>query len=180
MVVNGVKVILKGKYRRAGARKELEEKCRERIDDGLCEICISVEYPFSFERFLYPTMDDVKRMLLTKGVETNIAWVSAEGIKTSGWATTKIDDLATLVRNSYTSIVSEDILGKAVESLAVSLDTASTKVLQIPTIDVLVTRVRSAMGLLDVEVDRNGGRTNEESVRILKMAELTLVDAMIF
>lgn len=180
MVVNGVKVILEGKYRRAGARKELEEKCRERIDDGLCEICISAEYPFSFERFLFPTMDDVKRMLLNKGVETNIAWVSAEGIKTSGWVSTKIDDLATLVRNSYTSVVSEDILGKAVANLAVSLDVASKKVLQIPTIDVLATRVRGAMGLLKVEAGRSGGKMNEDSARVLKMAELALVDAMIF
>ncbi|RJS88710.1 hypothetical protein CW700_06995 [Candidatus Bathyarchaeota archaeon] len=154
ILVNGVKVILEGKYRRSGARRELEEKCRERIDEGLCEICISVEYPFSFEGFLHPTMEDVERVLLKRGVVANIAWISAEGIKTSGWVSAKIDDLATLVRSSYTSIVSEDLLGRAVMSLDASLKEATDRVLEIPRIDVLISRLKGAMGLLEVELGR--------------------------
>ncbi len=157
IVVNGVKVILEGKYKRASARKELEEKCKKRIDEGLCEICISVEYPFtpSFRSLFPPTMDDVEKMLLDKGVEVNIAWISAKGIKgikTSDWVEAKIDDLANIVRSSYTSIVSEDILNKAVESLATSLNRAAE--IMIPSIGVLVTRLKNAMGLLEIEVGR--------------------------
>jgi hypothetical protein len=153
IVLNGVKVILEGKYKRADARRKLEEKCRERINDGLCEICIAVEYPFSFEGFISPTMDDIERLLLSNGLlETNIAWVSPEGIKTSGWITTTINDLATLVRNSYTSIVGEDILGKAVNSLSSALDTVTENMLRIPNIDTVTRRVKSAIGLLELEV----------------------------
>jgi len=154
MVVNGVKVILEGKYSRAGARKDLEAKCKERIDDGLCEICISAEYPFSFEGFLHPNMDDVEKMLLVKGVEAHVSWVSAEGIRTSGWARLRIEELANIVRSSYTSIVSEDILGKAVARLAEALNMAAEKALQIPGIEALAVRMRSAMGLLEVEVGK--------------------------
>jgi len=151
MVVNGVKVILEGKYRKLGVKEELEAKCRERIDEGLCEICISVEYPQLPFRALYPTMNDVEKSLLGSKVESNVVWISAEGSRESGWMPVDIDDLATLVRNSYTAIVSEDILGKAVISLASALNMVAEKVVQLPNVDVLVTRVKNAMGLQEVE-----------------------------
>ena len=155
ILVNGVKVILEGKYRRAGARGELDEKCRERIDEGLCEICISIEYPFTFDSFLSPTMDDVERLLTGVGVYANIAWIAAEGVKRSGWMKAGIDDLANLIRGSYTSIVSEDILGQAVKSLSTSLAAATEKVMRIPDVHVLAERVRSAIGLHEVEVEKS-------------------------
>ena len=151
MVVNGVKVILEGKYRKLGVKEELEAKCEERIDEGLCEICISVEYPQLSFRALYPNMDDVERSLLSSKVESNVVWISAEGSRESGWMQVDVDELATLVRNSYTSIVSEDMLGKAVVSLASALNMVSEKVVQLPNVDVLVTRVKNAMGLQEVE-----------------------------
>jgi len=151
MVVNGVKVILEGKYRKLGVKEELEAKCRERIDEGLCEICISVEYPQLSFGALYPAMDDVEKSLLSSKVESNVVWISAEGSRESGWMLVGIDELATLVRNSYTSIVSEDMLGKAVVSLASALNAVAEKVVQLPNVDVLVTRVKNAMGLQEVE-----------------------------
>jgi len=151
MVVNGVKVILEGKYRKLGVKEELEAKCKERIDEGLCEICISVEYPQLSFRALYPNMDDVERSLLSSKVESNVVWISAEGSRESGWMQVDVDELATLVRNSYTSIVSEDMLGKAVVSLASALNMVSEKVVQLPNVDVLVTRVKNAMGLQEVK-----------------------------
>jgi len=150
MVVNGVKVILEGKYRRVGVKEELGEKCRERIDEGLCEICISVEYPQLSFSSLFPNMDDVEKSLLTTKMESNVVWISAEGSRESGWMSVGIDDLATLVRNSYTSIVTEDMLGKAVASLASTLNRVAEKVVQIPNVDVLVMRVKNAMGLQEV------------------------------
>jgi len=151
MVVNGVKVILEGKYRKLGVKEELGAKCKERIDEGLCEICISVEYPQLSFRALYPSMDDVEKSLLSSKVESNVVWISAEGSRESGWMLVGIDELATLVRNSYTSIVSEDMLGKAVASLAGALNMVAEKVVQLPNVDVLVTRVKNAMGLQEVE-----------------------------
>lgn len=151
ILVNGVKVILEGKYARAGARRELEEKCRERIDEGLCEICISIEYPFSFDSFLSPTMGDVERMLLGKGVQANISLVASEGIKSGGWIKVEIDGLANLIRNSYTSIVGEDLLGQAVESLSSSLSEATKKMMEISDTEVIARRVRTAIGLDRVE-----------------------------
>jgi len=151
ILVNGVKVILEGKYARSGARRELEEKCRERIDEGLCEICISIEYPFSFDSFFRPTMEDVEKMLLGKGVYANISLIASDGIKSGGWIKVEIDELANLIRNSYTSIVSEDILGQAVESLSSSLTEATKKLMEISDTDVIARRLRTAIGLDKVE-----------------------------
>jgi len=154
ILVNGVKVILEGKYRRAGARKELEEKCQERIDEGLCEICISIEYPFNFNAYLSPTMDDVETALTAKGVNANISWIAADGVKSSGWIKSDVDDLANLIRSSYTSIVSEDLLGNSVESLSKALKEATDRMMTLPDTDVLAERVKAAIGLHKVEVSK--------------------------
>jgi len=151
ILVNGVKVILEGKYKRAGARKELEKKCQQRIDEGLCEICVSVEYPFTFDNFLSPTMDDVENMLLTRDMDVNVSWLSAEGIKRTGWMSVGIDELANLIRISYTSIVGEDILGPAVESLKKTIEEATERLLRISNVETLAERVREAMGLHSAE-----------------------------
>jgi uncharacterized membrane protein YheB (UPF0754 family) len=62
------------------------------------------------------------------------------------------------VRNSYTSIVTEDMLGKAVTSLADTLNAVAEKIMQIPDAKVLVDRVKDAMGLLEAE----GGEEEDE------------------
>lgn len=157
MVVNGVKVILEGKYRQVGVKELLGEKCKERIDEGLCEICISVVYPRLWVGSLYPTMDDVEKSLLSAKVESNVVWISSEGSRASGWMSVNIDELATLVRNSYTSIVTEDMLGKAVLSLSKALGMVAEKIVQIPNVEVMVARVKDAMGLFEV------GKSVEES-----------------
>lgn len=150
IVVNGVKVILEGKYKRLGVREELGRQCRKRIDEGLCEICISVVYPQLSFGALYPAMDDVEKSLAAAKVESNVVWISAEGTSESGWLSVDIDDLANIARNSYTSVVTEDILGKAVVSLSSALNQVAEKMAQIPNLEVLVTRVKDAMGLLEV------------------------------
>ena len=150
MVVNGVKVILEGKYRRLGAKEELGAKCKERIDEGICEICVSAVYPQLSFGSLSPDMADVEGVLASAKIESNVAWVAAEGSQESGWMIVGIDDLATLVRNSYTSIVTEDMLGKAVVSLAGTLNTVALKILQVPNVDTLVKRIKGAMGLFEV------------------------------
>ena len=46
--------------------------------------------------------------------------------------------------------MSEDILGKSVARLAETLNLAAEKALQIPGIEALAVKMRSAMGLLEV------------------------------
>jgi len=153
MVVNGVKVILEGKYSRVGVKEELQAKCKERIDEGLCEICVSAVYPQLSFGSLSPNMADVERVLASSRIESNVVWVAAEGSQESGWMSVGIDDLATLVRNSYTSIVTEDMLGKAVVSLAGTLNIVAARIMQVPNVDTLVKRMKGAMGLFEVSKD---------------------------
>jgi hypothetical protein len=44
ITINGIKVILEGKFEASGIETVLEQQCIERIDEGLCEICIGVIY----------------------------------------------------------------------------------------------------------------------------------------
>ena len=56
-----------------------------------------------------------------------------------------INQLADLVRSSYTSVVSEDILGKAVESFASALQSAAEKLIASNPADVLATQISQIM-----------------------------------
>jgi len=56
LTVNGVKIIIEGKFDIPSAEAILDKQCIERIEDGLCEICIGVIYHEWVSISLSPTM----------------------------------------------------------------------------------------------------------------------------
>jgi len=161
LTVNGVKVIIEGKFTAPGIEAPLEKQCIERIEDGLCEICIGVIYSKMQPTTLTATMREVESMLLKAKFRALVSYVApAEfeqlsfvyvqspmppGLKKMGWHDVDINQLADLVRASYTSVVSEDILGKAVESFASALQTAVEKLMTSSPPEVLAAKISTIM-----------------------------------
>lgn len=161
LTVNGVKVIIEGKFAAPGIESVLEKQCIDRIEDGLCEICIGVIYSKMQPTTLTVTMKEVGSMLLRSKFHALVSYVApAEfeqlsldyaqspmppGLKKMGWHEVDINQLADLVRASYTSVVSEDILGKAVESFASALQMAVEKLISSSTPEVLAAKISSIM-----------------------------------
>ncbi len=161
LTVNGVKVIIEGKFVSSGVDSILEKQCIERIEDGLCEICIGVIYSKMQPATLTVTMKEVESMLLKSKFQALVSYVAqAEfeqlsldyvqspmppGLKKMGWHEVDINQLADLVRASYTSVVSEDILGKAVESFASALQTAVEKLMTSSPLEVLAAKISTIM-----------------------------------
>lgn len=161
LTVNGVKVIIEGKFASSGIESILEKQCIERIEDGLCEICIGVIYSKMQPTTLTVTMKEVESMLLKSKFQALVSYVApAEfeqlsldyvqspmppGLKKMGWHEVDINQLADLVRASYTSVVSEDILGKAVESFASALQTAVEKLMTSSSPEVLAAKISTIM-----------------------------------
>lgn len=161
LTVNGVKVIIEGKFVSSGIESILEKQCIERIEDGLCEICIGVIYSKMQPTTLIVTMKEVESMLLKSKFQALVSYVApAEfeqlsldyvqspmppGLKKMGWHEVDINQLADLVRASYTSVVSEDILGKAVESFASALQTAVEKLMTSSPPEVLAAKISTIM-----------------------------------
>ncbi len=161
LTVNGVKVIIEGKFAAPGVESILEKQCIERIEDGLCEICIGIIYSKLPSINLSPTMPEVKTELLKSKFQALVMYVAPpeteqltfeslesrlpRGLKKMGWHKVDINQLAELVRSSYTSVVSEDILGKAVESFASALQSAAEKLIASSPADVLATQISKIM-----------------------------------
>ena len=161
LTVNGVKVIIEGKFNGPMVETILEKQCVERIEEGLCEICIGVIYSKMEFASLTPSMKEVKANLLKSKFRALVMFVApAEfeqlsfesmssklppGLRKMGWHDVDINQLASLVRSSYTSVVSEDILGKAVESFASALQSAAEKLIASNPPDVLATKISKIM-----------------------------------
>jgi len=124
--VNGVRIILEGK--KPGSRSALLKQAEGRLDEGMCDICVMVEYAQVNIRTLGATQKDVKEALV-KG-RFNVAsmtfadrvglekWI--EGLKTepkSFQENVDFQDLVTYLMAVYEQAVSEDVLGPVVEKL---------------------------------------------------------------
>jgi len=124
--VNGVRIILEGK--KPGNRKELLRQAESRLDEGLCDICVMVEYAQVSIRTLGATQIDVKEALV-RG-RFNVAsmtfadrvglekWI--EGLETkpkSFQEDVDFQDLVTYLMTVYAQAVREDVLGPVVKRL---------------------------------------------------------------
>lgn len=162
LTVNGVRVIIEGKFATSGVESTLEKQCLDRIEDGLCEICIAIIYSRMPVTSLTLTMKEVEAKLLNSKFQALVAYVAppeAEqlalhfnteptippGLRKIGWYEVDINQLANLVRASYTSVVSEDILGKAVESFASALQSAAEKLITSNPPDALAAQISEIM-----------------------------------
>jgi hypothetical protein len=66
------------------------------------------------------------------------------------WNDVNINELANLIRASYTSVVSEDVLGKAVESFASALQKAAGELISGQSADVLAEQISKIMEIPEV------------------------------
>lgn len=112
IVLNAVKVILEGKFE--GHRNSVEQQCRKRIENGLCDIAIAVEYkkPPYKESSLELTLRKMKLSAKVHWLDWDTDW--QEDIS--------LNELVKMIRVAYTRAVSNDVVSKAVEELNETLD----------------------------------------------------------
>jgi len=142
ITINGIKVILEGKFEASGIETTLEKQCIERIDNGLCEICVGVIYTKAIYATLAPTMKEVEEKLKDSKFKALVVYLAPSdvqmkfddlqsplpiGVSKTGWHIVDLEELCELVRASYTAVVSEDMLGKAVNSFAAALQQGADK-----------------------------------------------------
>lgn len=73
IVVNGVKIIVEGKIG-SGKLKQAIEKCEERIDNGLADICVALEYIIPEDRLQIANHKEAKDTLLRS--RFNVVFIS--------------------------------------------------------------------------------------------------------
>ena len=135
MSVNGVNVVLEGKYSSATARKEVIGQCKERIEAGIAEVAVGVIYDEArVSGVLIPNQSEIRNLLENSILPTKIIKLGQEGEDEGsgnlGWNAVSIDDLASSIRDASNNVANEDVLASAVERIEKTVDKFSSKLLE--------------------------------------------------
>lgn len=144
LMINGVRIVLEGK--KPGMWAELEEKCRQRLDDNICDLCIMVEYldwagDASPIMSLAPTQTDIKRALLNGRFNMGVmSYVERVGLEKwlEGAPSKSLEvyreigfhELVSHIIAAYDRTVREDVLKPVIERLDGALKEFATNMKQ--------------------------------------------------
>jgi hypothetical protein len=136
MVVNGVNVILEGKYDSPSAREILRNQCKQRIDKGLAEVAVGIIYDANqISTILIADQKQIRNRLKKMPLVVKIWKLGQENESESpdelGWNTVTLDELVSIIRDAVHSVASEDVLAKAVEKIENGVDRMTSNLLQL-------------------------------------------------
>ena len=125
--VNGVRIIIEAK--KSGKRAELRKNCEARLDKGMCDICVMVEYVQLNVNSISPTIKDLKKALLNGtynvGFMTYIHRIGLEKwlkgfkprVKSEFYMNIDFQEFVTYLMSVYEYTVEEDIVTPVVDRL---------------------------------------------------------------
>jgi hypothetical protein len=133
--LNGVRIVVEGK--KPGNWASLVEQCTKRLDNGVCDLCIMVEYADVKLTKLVPSQLDIKQALL-KG-KFNIGFLSyidragmdrwlAISPKPETYSDVDFDDFLTYLMSAYSRVVTENIIEPVVNRMNEVLGEFAAKV----------------------------------------------------
>lgn len=137
--VNGVRIIIEAK--KSGKKEELRKNCETRLDKGMCDICVMVEYFTLNITSISPTVSDLKEALLNGvynvGFMTYLDRIGLEKwltdfkpkMKSEFYMNIDFQEFVTYLMSIYEYTVSEDIVSPIVEKLKTVIDDFSRAVL---------------------------------------------------
>ncbi|MGD2249330.1 MAG: N-6 DNA methylase [Candidatus Methanofastidiosia archaeon] len=182
--INGIRVIIEGKY--PGNRKNLYKKAYERIDEGLCEAVMMVEYvnlKKDIQEQIYLDQKEIKKILkhssFNVGIVTYVDRVSHHvpelvGGKISPKFMEKIDfkELVAFLIQTYDSIIKENVLDNILENMEEKISQFSEKIMMDePNIE----RLKEVLELHEKEKIKS-----KDKLKILATSAILVMDAMIF
>lgn len=155
--LNGIRIAIEG--RKPGTWSELTRLCEQRLDDGICDLCVMVEYADIKPEGLVPTQLDIRNALL-KG-KFNVGFVSyTDRVSLERWLSTApspekyenigFDELLTYIMNAYSKVVQEDVIEPVIERINQVLDDFAKEV---SLIIGNVERLKQVLELREKEVD---------------------------
>ena len=132
MRLNGVKVILEGKFSSSSAYSQLEKQCKQRIERGLSEVAVGVVYdPGKIRTAIH--QKKIRDVLSEMPLSVKI-WrygQSEDSDNQKGWNIVTIDGLVTGIRDAVNNVASDDTLAKAVERIVQGVDTMASNLLDL-------------------------------------------------
>jgi hypothetical protein len=126
--LNGVRIVIEGRKleQKQNTWKALAERCDERLDSGICDLCVMVEYVDIPLRKLNPSQLDIKEALLNGKFNVGfISYVDKVGLekwlnvspKPEKYEAISFNELLTHLMSAYSKIVREDIIDPVIKKI---------------------------------------------------------------
>jgi hypothetical protein len=115
----GMRVVLEGKiFDKKNAVKILENDCKKRIQEGIAGLAIGILYPPELRNVDW---SEIERELMEKTLRIRIFSESDEG----NWTNSDIDGISAMLRRTYDSLITEDVVNNSVDELRESIEEAA-------------------------------------------------------
>jgi len=122
--LNRVRIVIEGK--KPGMWDALVQKCRERLDNNVCDLCVMVEYSDVKSDKMVPDQLEIKDALLKSRFNIGfLSFIDMAGLdrwlavapRPEQYKDVSFDDLLTYLMSAYSRTVSEDIIGPVIERM---------------------------------------------------------------
>lgn len=166
----GIRIIIEGRINDdPSVRKSLESDAKRRIEEGLTAVCVAVLYP---EHLRSSTFQELESDMTESKLEIKVFTESGE----EPWVNGSVDILGQLLPLTYDTLVREDVITQAVAVLDQAIEQATSGILESRASPAKIAKV------LGIPIARRISRGNEseETTRIVRIAALTLGNAMLF
>jgi hypothetical protein len=170
--VKGVRIILEGKFNN---KQKLNKQIQERIEYGLCDICIGVLYNQELRNV--NSIKELKEKILSGKFDTSLSYQNEEGIVHNDFTGIDLKTLIEIINSTITLIINNNILAsmakKVEEELNSLTDYASRN-------NIWFNDMSLIKGLSESIAITTSNYTTKTKKDILKMTFFVLLDAMIF
>ena len=145
--VNGVKIAIEGRH--ANQRQSLLKDARGRIEKGISDISLSVEYEQSLYTVTSSKMTDALKNSTFSGA---IFYFSSQGIVESHFSDQSVSELATMIWNAFHLIVRDDVVRDQVSAVQAAIDQAVMRASASNLFfksDTVIARLKTALAISD-------------------------------
>ncbi len=186
LYINGVRIILEGQCSGKRKRKELLEKACERIDNGLCEVVVMIEYVRlnqGNQEQMYLHQKEIKKVLrenlfnvgfvtYVDRIKSNIPELGGRKLSLELMENVDFRELVALLMQVYDSIIKENVLDDVIEKMEEKISLFSEKIMvDNPNIE----RLKEVLELTEEKEMKV-----KDELKILATSALLLMDAMMF
>lgn len=114
--IDGVKINIEGRFEKSLQAEQLEERCRERVEDGICDIAVGVIY--SEELREAENDSELIKKIKKSDFKAFVVSVTPKGAQKRELGTIKIQDAAEKLNYLYTEIINTDLLQEQIKKIS--------------------------------------------------------------
>lgn len=179
VTVEGLKINIEGRFKSSPLITKLKEKCRERIEDGICSIAIGVIYPEN----LREAQNDARLITKIKRsvFDAFLLHTTSAGINELSFSSVKIEDLALELNHLYGVVITNDILKEQITKVNKAINETSSIASMSGLFfesEVVIEKLKEILGLKHLKLKKSKKKSFNKD--ILQIGLFIIFDALVF